>query len=152
MNSITVFDGEPTPSADDIFVKLKNDNYFSTLDLSKGYWQIPMKNEDKPKTAFVTPDGLHQFCKMPFGLVNATATFNRLMRKVLSELTNADSFVDDVLAHTKNWNAHVRTLRDLFERLRAVHLNLRPSKFFIGYKSLDFIGHHVGVRRCKATN
>ena len=144
LNRITVFDAEPMPTADDIFAKLRYDTFFSKLDLSKGYWQIPMRPEDKPKTAFVTQDGIYQFRKMPFGLVNATATFNRLMRRVLCDLTNADSFVDDVLAHTENWDAHVETLRRLFERLSEAQLNLRPSKCCIGYKSLDFIGHRVG--------
>ena len=144
LNKITVFDGEPMPSVADIFVKLQNDIYFSKLDLSKGYWQIPMREEDKAKTAFVTPEGNFQFKKMPFGLVNATATFNRMMRKLLCPVANCDSFVDDILTHTKSWKSELETLRDTFTRLREAHLSLRPSKCYIGYKTLDFTGHKVG--------
>jgi len=73
------------PKPEQIFSKLKGDQYFSTLDVTKGYWQIPMTDEDKEYVAFVTHKGLHQFKVMQFGLVNAPATFNRLMRKLLNK-------------------------------------------------------------------
>jgi len=81
-------------------------SYFSTFDVTKGHWQIPMTEEDKAFTAFVTRKGLHQFQIMPFGLVNAPATFNRLMRKLLYASKHLDNYVDDVLAHTPTWMDH----------------------------------------------
>jgi len=90
LNKITVFDPETMPQQEKIFAKLDKHKYFSTYDITKGYWQIPMSENNKAYTAFVTRKGLHQFRVMPFGLVNAPATFNRLMRKcctVLSTLT-----------------------------------------------------------------
>ena len=67
----------------DIFAKLKTDRYYSKIDLSKGYWQIGIKDEEKLKTAFTTPDqGSFHFVKMPFGLVNSAVTFTRKMRKL----------------------------------------------------------------------
>ena len=69
------------PNADDIYIKLGSDRYFTKLDLSKGYWQIPMA-EDKNKTGFVTHRGSYVFTRMPFSMVNSTATFNRMMRRV----------------------------------------------------------------------
>ena len=74
-NKITVFDPEPMPQPEQVFSKLEKDRYFSTFDVTKGYWQIPMNANDKAYTAFVTHKGLHQFRVMPFGLVNAPATF-----------------------------------------------------------------------------
>lgn len=144
LNRITIFDGEPMPTVDDILVKLKNDVYFSKFDLSKGYWQIPLHEQDKVKTAFTTPDGNYQFKKMPFGLVNASATFNRMMRKALCHVPNSDSFVDDMLAHTGTWDTHMATLKTTFEMMRQAHLTVRPSKCFIGHKTLDFVGHKIG--------
>ena len=144
LNRITIFDGEPMPTAEDIFSKLHNDRFLTTLDLSKGFWQIPMREKDKAKTAFVTPDGHFQFKRMPFGLVNATATFNRLMRKVLCQVPNTDSFVDDVLLHTQSWGAHLDTLRKTLETLREVQLAVRPTKCYLGYAKLNFLGHQVG--------
>ena len=144
LNRITVFDSEPMPIADDIFSKLHSDAYFSKFDFTKGFWQIPMRQEDKSKTAFVTPDGSYQFKRMPFGLVNATASFNRMMRKLLKNVPNSDSFVDDVLIHTNNWRDHMETLRMLFTEVRKNDLTMRPSKCQIGYAALDFVGHRVG--------
>ncbi len=71
------------PNADDIFAKLAGHSFFSKLDMSKGYWQVPLSELAKPKTAFQTPAGLYQFKVMPFGLVSAPATFSRLMKTLL---------------------------------------------------------------------
>lgn len=83
LNNITVFDSEPMPNPESIFAKMSGKKFVSKIDLSKGYWQVPMDHQSKHLTAFSTPCGLFQFTTMPFGLVNAPATFNRLMRKLL---------------------------------------------------------------------
>jgi RNase H-like domain found in reverse transcriptase/Reverse transcriptase (RNA-dependent DNA polymerase)/Integrase zinc binding domain/Integrase core domain len=144
LNKITVFDPEPMTTADEIFAKLANDRYFSKFDLSKGYWQIPMKTAHKPYTSFTTHRGMFQFKTMPFGLVNAPATFSRIMRQVLHAAENLDNYLDDVLAHTGEWNEQLRALRDLFTRLRAANLAIRPTKCSIGYTSVEFLGFEVG--------
>ena len=87
LNKCSLFDPEPTPVAVDIFALLSKAKYLSTLDLSKGYWQIPVAVEDIPKIGFVTPDGIYAFKLMPFGLlINPAATFNRMMRNLLCEM------------------------------------------------------------------
>jgi hypothetical protein len=144
LNKITVFDPEPMPTAEDIFVKLSNDRYFSKFDLSKGYWQVPMKETDKQYTSFTTHRGMFQFRVMPFGLVNAPATFSRIMRKVLQAAQDLDNYLDDVLAHTRDWNQHLLGLRDLFTRLRKAKLAIRPTKCSIGYNRVEFLGFRVG--------
>ena len=75
LNKATVFNAEPMPNPEAIFASLSGDKFFSKLDFTKGYWQIPMKDEDKEKTAFSSSLGLLQFRRMPFGLVNAGATY-----------------------------------------------------------------------------
>ena len=144
LNMVTKFDSEPMPNPDDILAKLAKDKFFTKLDLSKGYWQIPVAPECRHMTAFTTPQGCFQFRKMPFGLVNSAATFNRMMRKVLEGVEHADSFVDDVLDHTETWSTHMSVLRKIFERIREAGLTIRPSKTMIGYTNLGFIGHNVG--------
>ena len=144
LNRVTIFDGEPMPTAEDIFSKLQGDVYFSKFDLSKGFWQIPIRPEDKPKTAFITPTGIYQFKKMPFGLVNATATFNRMMRTAFENIPHADSFVDDLLAHSTSWEEHMHTLKLILCRLREAHLTVKPSKCCLGFRKLDYIGHTIG--------
>ncbi len=144
LNQITIFDAEPMPSIDLILSNLQNDVYFSKLDMSKGYWQIPVAEEDRPKTAFTTTDGSFQYKKMPFGLVNSGATFNRMMRKLLQDVPKADNFVDDVLVHTGEWENHLSVLEATFERCQNGGLTMKPSKCFIGFKSVEFVGHRVG--------
>ena len=144
LNRITIFDGEPMPSMVDIFSGLIHENIFSKFDLSKGFWQIPVRECDKKKTAFVTQDGVYQFCKMPFGAINSTATFNRLMRKAYGFLDNVDSFVDDMLVHDKSWKEHLDSLRQVFEATRNAGLTIRPKKSQIGFQDLEFLGHNIG--------
>ncbi|XP_033752174.1 uncharacterized protein LOC117335982 [Pecten maximus] len=107
LNKVTVFDAEPMPNTEEIFARLAGCFYFSKLDLTKGYWQVPMTDRAKEMTAFSTPQGLFQFKVMPFGLVNAPATFSRLMRKLLMGIANVENFIDDILMYTKTWTEHL---------------------------------------------
>ena len=123
---------EPMTRSDDIFAKLHEDKFLSKIDFSKGYWQIGVAEEDQKYTAFITPDGLYHFVRMPFGLVNSGASFNRLMRKVLDKLDGVDNYVDDVVAHTVSWDEHLRGLRNLFCRIRSASLRVCPTKCQLG--------------------
>ena len=144
LNRMTVFDAEPLPDPEHIFASISQDKYFSKFDLTKGYWQVPMEENARPYTAFLTPSGLFQFCMMPFGLVNAPATFTRMMRQVLQGLEKTDNFIDDILIHTQTWEDHKLVVRALLERLRDVGLTAKPSKCEVACQSLQFLGHVVG--------
>ncbi|XP_053406591.1 uncharacterized protein LOC128559314 [Mercenaria mercenaria] len=144
MHSFTRFDTEPMGNVEDIMAKLKEDNYFTKIDLTKGYWQIPIEEKSRHLTAFSTPESSYQFRKMPFGMVNSGATFNRMMRKLLAGIKDADNYVDDVLGHTITWERHVMMLRNLFTRIREARLTVKPSKCMIGFGSISFTGHVVG--------
>ena len=144
INRVTVFDAEPMPTPEVIFAKLAHDKVFSTFDFCKGYWQIPMVATDKEKTAFSSSLGLFQFRRMPFGLVNAGATYGRMMRRVLDGLPDVDNYVDDVIVHSPTWKSHLGTLRALFARVRQASLTVKPSKCHVGYLQVDFVGHQVG--------
>ena len=87
--------------------------YFSTLDLYSGYWQVKMDVADKHKTAFITRQGLYQFCTMPFGLCNAPATFERLMELTLSGLTWSCCLVylDDIIVYGRDFYEAHQNLR-----------------------------------------
>ena len=100
LNAITKFDTEPMGNQEDLIAKLRGDKYLTKLDLSKGYWQIPVAESSRPFTAFTTSEGSFQFKKLPFGLINSGATFNRVMRKLLKDVVDSDNYVDDILGHT----------------------------------------------------
>ena len=145
LNAVTKFDTEPMGNIEDIIAKLHGERYFSKFDLTKGYWQIPMAKNSKHLTAFSTPTASYCFVKMPFGTVNSGATFNRMMRILLGGLRNTDHYVDDVLSHTSTWEAHLGEIRQVFHRIRQAHLTVRPTKCMIGYSSVGFAGHKVGL-------
>jgi hypothetical protein len=151
LNLLSQFDSEPVPNQDVIIAELGNSSYFSRLDLSKGFWQIPIAVEDRHKTAFATENGLKQFVVMPFGLVNATSVFCRMMRKLLEGVPNAHSYVDDLVIHTKTWQEHLTTLRVIFQRLREHGLTARPTKCFLGFREIEFLGQKVGMGFVKPT-
>ena len=144
LNKITVFDAEPIPSQEEIFTRLANDHYFTKLDLSKGYWQIPVHPEAREKTSFVSPSGLYQFRMMPFGLVNAPATFSRMMRSLLHGISQVDNYIDDILIHTSTWEMHMKILSELMQKLRESNLTAKPSKCVVGMQNVAFLGHIVG--------
>ncbi|KAL8591322.1 hypothetical protein ACOMHN_041663 [Nucella lapillus] len=146
LNLMTEFDAEPLPDMDGIFAKLGKAQYFSKIDLTKGFWQIPMKEKDRLKTAFSTPDGQFQWKKMPFGMKNASAVFSRMMRKLLGPLKRDDihNFMDDILVATETWETHLEALRAIFRRLCETRLTAKPSKCCLAFKELLFLGHQIG--------
>ena len=87
------------------------DNFISRLDLTKGFWQLPIKEEDRKYTSFSTEHGLMQFIYMPFGLVNALAIFCRMVRKLLYDVNYVDAYVDDIVPHTATWDDHMHIKR-----------------------------------------
>ena len=110
-----------------------------------------MKPADRDVTTFITHKGLYRFTVMPFGLVNAPATFNRIMRKLLAGMAKARNYLDDVLTHTSAWSEHVDVLREFLTRIRDANLSLKPTKCFIGYHELTFLGHQLGQQGVQPT-
>lgn len=134
INRITVFDAETIPCADDIFVQLAGSKYVSKFDLCKGYWQLPLEETSKCITAFQTPLSRHH-------------SFSRLMRKLLEGMQFIDNFIDDVIIYTKSFQEHLQIVEEFLERLRAANLTAKPSKCFIGFQSLECLGHIAGEEK-----
>ena len=85
------------PRADELIDKLGKAKFITTLDITRGYWQVPMSKKDQAKTAFITPKGLCQFTVMPFGLNGAPTTFQRMIDKIIRNLEGfTAAYLDDL--------------------------------------------------------
>ncbi|XP_037804895.1 uncharacterized protein LOC119599226 [Penaeus monodon] len=147
LNDVSVFDAEPMPTMDEALGNFVGDVYFTELDLCKGYWQIPLSEKAKPCTAFATPKyGLVQFTKLPFGLRTACASFIRLMRKVTAGLTNVECYFDNLVVHSSSFGNHLIHIRNLLERLREHGLTAGPSKCFIAFPNIKYLGFNLGEK------
>ena len=120
--------------------------YLSTMDLLKGYWQVPVSKSSQPKTAFVTPFGKYEFKVMPFGLVGAPATFQRLMNEILSPVREfAIAYMDDICIFSASWTEHLKHLRKIFQLLEDAGLTVNLKKCRLGRTSVTYLGHTVGA-------
>lgn len=147
LNNLTEFDSEPMSDPENIFAHLRGSNYYTKIDLCKGYWQVPLDEKSRQYTAFQTDKGLFQFVVLPFGLVNAPATFNRMMRLFLSDMPGVHHFLDDILLCTRTWNEHILLLRKVLGKLRDAGLTAKPSKCEVGMTTMEYLGHSLGEDR-----
>ena len=145
LNAVTRKDSYPLPRIDDTLEALSGMQLFSTLDLRSGYWQVPMEDAAKEKTAFSAGRGLWQFRVMPFGLCNAPATFERLMEHVLSglPLSVALVYIDDVLVPGRTFADHLSNLHTVFQRIRSANLKLAPHKCMLLQQKVGYLGHVI---------
>ena len=147
VNDITVKNRFPLPRIDDLLDELQGAKIFSSLDLRSGYHQIRIADEDAPKTAFRTPEGLYHFRVLPFGLCNAPATFQRVMNKVFAPVIGkfVVIYMDDILVYSKTPEEHVLHLREVFKLLRDAKLYVKLSKCDFWKTELVFLGYTVGA-------
>ncbi|CAK9816540.1 Retrovirus-related Pol polyprotein from transposon 17.6 [Anthophora quadrimaculata] len=146
LNEKTIGDAYPLPNISEILDHLGEAQYFSTFDLASGFQQIEMNPKDRHKTAFTTPNGHYEYVRMPEGLKNAPATFQRLMDQVLRGLQGIEVFVylDDIVVYAKNLDEHKKKIRRLFMRLADAGLSLQPDKCEFLKTEVAYLGHVIG--------
>ncbi|XP_041958650.1 uncharacterized protein cuzd1.1 [Alosa sapidissima] len=147
LNSVTLKDAYPLPRVEESLDALGKAKLFSSLDLTAGYFQVAVHEDDQEKTAVTTPFGLYQWTRMPFGLCNAPASFQRLMEVVLGDLAFDVLliYLDDVLVFSSDFDSHCEKLDLVFSRLKEHGLKLKPSKCFLLKTEVKFLGHIVSA-------
>ncbi|XP_063236128.1 uncharacterized protein LOC134538625 [Bacillus rossius redtenbacheri] len=148
LNTITVSAPPPQISVENAVVGLVRATVFSTLDLKSGYWQFPIRTEDREKTTFTIPDGRKfQFRAMPFGLNCAPATFQGMMTCVLEGYVDrfALAYLHDVIIFSETWEEHIGHLTLVIDHLATQHLTVAHHKCHIGTQEIEFLGHVVSA-------
>ena len=143
LNAVTIKNKYPLPRIEDLFDQLKGAKYFSKIDLRSGYYQLKIRPQDTPKTAFVTRYGLYEFLIMSFGLTNAPAYFMNLMNKIFMEELDkfVVVFIDDILIYSRSAEEHEQHLRVVLDRLREHQLYAKFGKCEFWLTEVSFLGH-----------
>ena len=146
LNLATVDDRYPLPHIQSFTSATSGAKVFTVIDLIRGYHQIPMAPEDIPKTAIITPFGLFEFLRMPFGLKNSAQAFQRLMDGVLRGLSDTVFvYLDDILIASPSMEQHTKDVRAVLSRLAGAGLSINKAKCNFGVSSVTFLGHHVSA-------
>lgn len=146
LNAVTKRDAYPLPYVNSILDKLRNSRYLSSIDLKSAYWQIPVAPDSKDKTAFTVPGrGLYQFNRMPFGLHNSPATWQRLMDNMFGPLFEPYVFVylDDIIITTPTFEKHLEILDAVFKKILDAGMTVNQDKCRFCRSELRYLGYIV---------
>ena len=145
LNEVTTSDPYYMTCMDEILERVGGSKVISKLDLAKGFYQVEVDPSSQCKTAFVSPYGKFEFRRMPFGLKNAPAMFQRLMEVVLGDCFECSApYIDDVVVFSNSGEEHVQHLRCVLECLRKYGLTIKEAKCEWGKVKLEYLGHVIG--------
>ena len=146
LNTVTIADNYPFPRIEDIVDKLYGSKYFSTFDISSGFWQIPVDKKDIHKTAFVTQTDHYEWLVMPFGLRNAPALFQRIISEIIRKHDLAmfcHNYIDDILVHSSNFTEHINHIEKVLLVFKEENIKLKMSKCNFAQLSVNYLGHRI---------
>jgi hypothetical protein len=143
LNKQSVKDAFPLPNIEDMLYKLNGAVIFTKLDWKSAYHQISIAPEHRHKTAFIHNDGLYEFVRMPFGLCNAPATFQRYMFMCVLGIPNCMPYMDDILIFSHSIDDHVNDVKRVLERFSENGLKLKLKKCQFGLSRVKYLGHIV---------
>ena len=133
------------PRVEEVLEGIGKSSVISKIDLTKGYYQVPMHPDDIKKTAFICHQGKFEFLRMPFGVRNAPAVFQELMQSLFHHCKSFCSpYMDDLIIFSESWEAHVSHVREVLGCLRGAGLTANPAKCHWGGTKMEFLGHLVG--------
>lgn len=145
LNHLCVSDSMPLPRIDTLLDKLSSAQMFSTLDLTSGYWHVPIHPLDSEKLAFATNFGLYEWNRLPFGLKNAPAIFNRVLRQILNKyrINFVAQYFDDLVIYSKNKEEHLQHLEELFSIFAQENIKLNFKKCVFAQEKINFLGYEI---------
>ena len=154
LNSVTVKDAYIIPRIDESLSNLGDAKLFTTHDLVSALWQVPLRKQDRDKTGFACQLGLFQWKRVPFGLCNATAIFQRLMAQALTSVTKKYGilvmcYVNDVVIATPTLADHIERLDEVLACMKRAGLKCKPSKCEILKDSIKYLGRMVHNHRIR---
>ena len=143
LNNQTIKSCWPIPSIEEIFDTVERSAYFTTIDMSWGFYQLPMDIKSQDLTAFSTPFGSFKWLRMPMGLTGSPNSFESLVECVLMGLTWKITvhYLDNCIIFSKTAEEHLERLRQVFERFRAANLKINPTKCELFRTRVPFLGH-----------
>lgn len=151
LNNKTIKDRFPLPLIEDQLINLSGNQFFTTLDLASGYYQIPMSRESRHLTGFITPDGHYEFKRMPFGLANAPAVFQRMINKILGNrrFDYALAYLDDLLIPSVTIEQGFERLEEILKLLREFGLTLKLTKCRFFDMTISYLGYEISAKGVK---
>lgn len=151
LNEVTIKDCYPIPRIDESLESIGKATIFSVMDMKSGYWQVPLDDDAKSKSAFVTSEGLYQFNRMPFGLCNAPATFQRLMDGLFSScrFNFCLIYLDDLIVFSRTFAEHIQHLKYVFEICEKANIRINPKKSKFAQEELLYLGHSITANGIK---
>ncbi|GFW43438.1 retrovirus-related Pol polyprotein from transposon 17.6 [Trichonephila clavipes] len=145
LNKVTRIQFFPLPNIEELLEKVSAAKYISILDLTRGYWQIPLSPRAQRYASFVTTFGTFKPLRLPFSLKNAPYYFSRLMANLLRNCEDfAVPYLDDIAIFSLAWDDHLKHLKDVFDRLRSAKLHIKPYKCQFAQAYVKYLGHLVG--------
>ena len=143
LNKVTKKDAYPAANWQDILDKMNGSRVFSFLDGASAYWSVPIREDDREKTAFAVPRGQFEMNVMAFGLCNSQSTYQRVIDQVLSGVPQVEAYIDDACVHTRDVEEHLSCLKKTLDAYSAANMQLRLDKCRFAYEKGEFVGHEI---------
>jgi transposase InsO family protein len=140
INPQILVDQHPIPSIEELLARLNNGQKFTKLDLSDAYLQVELDEHSKNLVIINTPLGLFRYNRMPFGIANAPAIFQRIIDQVIAGIPNCIAYLDDILLTGKNEEEHLRTLEMVLQRLSEFGFKCNPEKCLFFQDEVSYLG------------
>lgn len=150
LNENVLRETHPTPKVDNTLAQQTGAAVFSKLDANSGFWQIPLSEDSKLLTTFITPFGRYAFNKLPFGISSAPELFQKRMNKILEGLEGVVCLMDDMLVIGRNRDEHDQRLKEVLKRVEAAGVTLNSSECEFNKTRVKFLGHVIDCNGIRA--